>query len=88
MHAGNHMGIMTTFKKPTAERETPPGARRERGIRDMSCAQQGYRKIKRPFPPTPARGEPARPAPAAGQPCRQPAGHRPAPQGTDRTGDW
>jgi hypothetical protein len=20
MHAGNHMGIMTTFKKPTAER--------------------------------------------------------------------
>jgi len=25
-----------------------------------------YRKIKRPFPPTPARGEPARPAPAAG----------------------
>src|SRR5215510_9736923 len=35
--------------------------------------------IKRPFPPTPARGEPVRPAPAAGQPCRQPAGHRPAP---------
>jgi hypothetical protein len=48
----------------------------------------GYRKIKRPFPPTPARGEPVRPAPAAGQPCRQLAGHRPAPQGTDRTGSW
>jgi transposase len=47
-----------------------------------------YRKIKRPFPPTPARGEPTRPAPAAGQPWRQPAGHRPAPQGTDRTGGW
>jgi hypothetical protein len=25
-------------------------------------------------------------APAAGQPCRPQAGHRPAPQGTDRTG--
>jgi len=24
MHAGNHMGIMTTFKKPTAERPAPP----------------------------------------------------------------
>src|SRR5262247_3195221 len=44
-----------------------------------------YRKIKRPFPPTPARGEPVRPAPAAGQPGRQPAGSRPAPPGTDRT---
>src|SRR5262249_50513453 len=29
MHAGNHMGIMTTFKKPTAERpETPPSSPR------------------------------------------------------------
>ena len=27
---------------------------------------------------------PHAPRPAAGQPCRQPAGHRPAPQGTDR----
>jgi hypothetical protein len=25
MHAGNHMGIMTTFKKPTAEREWTGG---------------------------------------------------------------
>jgi len=52
------------------------------------CLAEEYRKIKRPFPPTPARGEPVRPAPAAGQPGRQPAGHRPAPQGTDRTGGW
>src|SRR5262249_8833079 len=40
------------------------------------------------FSPTPARREPACPAPAAGQPCRQPAGTKPAPQGTDRTGGW
>jgi len=46
-------------------------------------ARGEYRKIKRPFPPTPARGEHARHAPAAGQPCRQPAGHRPAQQRTD-----
>lgn len=25
MHAGNHMGIMTTFKKPTAESPSPWG---------------------------------------------------------------
>jgi hypothetical protein len=28
MHAGNHMGIMTTFKKPTAESTSCRGLRR------------------------------------------------------------
>jgi hypothetical protein len=76
-------GILTDgFDSTTSRMRTLfPGARLGNCLRE-------YRKIKRPFPPTPARGEPARPAPAAGQPCRQPAGHRPAPQGTDRTGGW
>jgi hypothetical protein len=34
-------------------------------------------------PPSRSRG-----LPAAGQPCWQPAGHRPAPPGTARTGSW
>jgi len=34
-------------------------------------------------PPSRSRG-----LPAAGQPCWQPAGHRPAPPGTARTGGW
>ena len=32
-----------------------------------------------------ARAGPEAPTPAAGQPCREPAGHRPAPQGPART---
>src|SRR5262249_4999409 len=35
-----------------------------------------------------ARAYRRRPTPAAGQPCRPPAGHRPAPPGTARTGGW